>query len=81
MSLHLHVYLMFLFNSFSSVSFVPFQLVCFCFILFYYFSLEDCFLRRDRESVDSNGGEGEGTTGEVKGGKTQIRIYCMKNLF
>lgn len=81
MYLHLHVYLMLLLSSFSSVSFVLFQLVCFFFLLFRYYSTDDCFLRGDRESVDSNGREGEGTTGEVKGGKTQIRIHCMKNLF
>jgi hypothetical protein len=44
------------------------------FILFYYYTLEVCFLMRDRKGVDS-GGRGDGEElGGVEGGESISRI-------
>lgn len=42
------------------VCFVPFWFLWFCFNLFYYYSIDDCFLTRDiKKNVDSDGRGGE----------------------
>lgn len=60
--------------SFSSVCLALFWFVCHCFILFYYFTVEpDCFLTRERNSVDSDGKEEKQHLGRVGEGKTVIK--------
>ena len=55
--------------------------VWFCFVLFYSSSLDAGLLSNERKNVDSDGrGEGK-DLGEVKGGKTVIKIDCMKKIY
>lgn len=75
-------FLCFFFVSFLSICyFFLFWFLCFCFILFCYYFLDACFVTRDREVVDSDGGGGGDDLGEVGGGEIVIRIYNIKNLY
>lgn len=82
MCLCLCIYLCFSFFFFDS-SVLSYSELLFSSILFYYFySLDYCFLRRDRMVVDPVWGEVEQELGRVGGRKTAIWIYCKKkNLF
>lgn len=48
-----------------------------CLIVFYYYSLDDCFLVRDRKTMDPDGRGGE----EELGGESVIRVYCMGKIY
>lgn len=78
MCLCLCIYLCFSFFFFDS-SVLSYSELLFSSILFYYFySLDYCFLRRDRMVVDPVWGEVEQELGRVGGRKTAIWIYCKK---
>lgn len=74
-SLHLYAFL-----ELFSLALLPLFLsysICFCFILCYYF-LNSYFLMRNRNKgcdLDGKGGR------EVLGGKTPIRVYCVKRIY
>lgn len=75
-------FLCFLF-AFSSVCLVILfysDLFGFVFILFYYYSLSDCFLIKERKGIGLDGRVGGETLEEAGEGDTVIRLYG-KNIF
>lgn len=55
------------------------NLVCLCFILFYYYSLEICLFSKERQKhVDLDGRETGEDLGGVGGEKTVIGTYSME---
>lgn len=58
-----------------------FVFILFYFTLFHYYSLDVCFIARDRKGVNLNGRGGGENLKRVGGDETVIKTYCMKQIY